>query len=322
MELSQKYVYTVWKEESFSKAAKKLYISQPSLSATVAKLEGELGFPVFDRSTHPITTTAKGRIYLNYLQEVDEAEIQLNARLSAANDMSQGNLTVGGNIAFAQIVFPAVCRLFSQKYPKVSLSLDTNASDEKLRNRLIDMHFTLYPKENEYTVIPIREERLFVAIHKNHPAAKAISDYALSFEELVGGKISPEHEIKDMTLLSDVPFIKSGNVSDSDKRLSMILKEHLTAQYTVINSRTFDARYRMMQQELGAIFASDFYLKQFPGERDRQYYFALQTPYSYRTTYLQYRKDLSGQKLVDEFIATVLEYCKSNYDICSDKVVF
>lgn len=312
MELSQKYVYTVWKKKSFSKAAKCLYVSQPSLSSTVAKLEGELGFQIFDRSTHPITITAKGRIYLNYLQEVYEAETQLKNRLDAANDMEQGSLTVGGNIAFAQFVFPAICRLFTQKYPKVSLTLDIEASEEKLRTQLIDLHFTFYPLDKGYTVIPVQEERLYVAIHKNHPAAKKLREYAISFEELSGGNILPECEITDMMLFADIPFIKSGRGSDSDKRLSAILKEHLTAQYTVINSRTFDARYRMMKKELGAIFASDFYLKHFPENQDELYYFALKSPHCYRTTYLQYRNDWNSQKILDDFIATVLEYCKND----------
>ena len=45
MELAEKYIYAVYEEKSFSKAAKKLYITQSSLSATVKKHENKLGFP-------------------------------------------------------------------------------------------------------------------------------------------------------------------------------------------------------------------------------------------------------------------------------------
>ena len=51
------YIYTVYKEKSFSKAAKKLFISQPSLSATVKRIEKKIGAPVFDRSTKPVSYT-------------------------------------------------------------------------------------------------------------------------------------------------------------------------------------------------------------------------------------------------------------------------
>ena len=52
-----KYVYAVYQEKSFSKAAKKLYISQPALSNMVRKAEREVGAAIFDRSTIPLTIT-------------------------------------------------------------------------------------------------------------------------------------------------------------------------------------------------------------------------------------------------------------------------
>ena len=312
MELSQKYVYNVWKHNSFSKAAKSLYVSQPSLSATVSKLEMELGFQIFDRSTHPITTTARGRIYLNYLQEIHMAEAQLKHQLEATEKADQGHINIGGSASFIQFIFPALCRIFSEKHPNVSLTLDTKASEEKLKSQLIDLHFTLSPSEKNYTVIPAQHERLIVVIRKDHPAAKPLLEYSLSFEELSSGSIPPQKEISDPSVLSNLPFIKSGTRSNSDQRLSAILGNHLTAQFTVVNATTFDPRYRMAEQGLGAIFASDFFLKQFPENRDTLCYFALSSPISYRTNYLQYKKSSSPQKLLDEFIATVIEYCNTD----------
>ena len=51
------YVYEVYKEKSFSKAAANLFISQPSLSANVRRVESRIGYPVFDRSTKPLWLT-------------------------------------------------------------------------------------------------------------------------------------------------------------------------------------------------------------------------------------------------------------------------
>ena len=47
------YIYAVYQERSFSKAARRLFISQPSLSAAVKRIENELGLPLFNRSTNP-----------------------------------------------------------------------------------------------------------------------------------------------------------------------------------------------------------------------------------------------------------------------------
>ena len=59
-----RYVYSVYQEKSFSKAAKKLFISQPALSNMVRKAENEIGAPIFDRSTIPLTVTKEGAYYI------------------------------------------------------------------------------------------------------------------------------------------------------------------------------------------------------------------------------------------------------------------
>lgn len=55
-----KYVYAVYQEKSFSKAARKMFVSQPALSNMVKKAEAEIGRPIFDRSTIPLTVTKEG----------------------------------------------------------------------------------------------------------------------------------------------------------------------------------------------------------------------------------------------------------------------
>ena len=57
----KEYVYAVYEEKSFSKAAQKLYITQPALSTAIKKVEKKIGTPIFDRSTSPIGLTPGGR---------------------------------------------------------------------------------------------------------------------------------------------------------------------------------------------------------------------------------------------------------------------
>ena len=63
-EKHMQYVLTVLKEGSFTNAAKKLYVSQPSLSQIIKTAESNLGAPIFDRSTDPITLTPAGQLYV------------------------------------------------------------------------------------------------------------------------------------------------------------------------------------------------------------------------------------------------------------------
>lgn len=64
----KEYVYAVYEEKSFSKAAQKLYITQPALSTAIKKVEKKIGSPIFDRSTSPIGLTPAERSILTPLR--------------------------------------------------------------------------------------------------------------------------------------------------------------------------------------------------------------------------------------------------------------
>ena len=74
MERPMQYAYEVYKQKSFSKAAEKLYISQPALSAIIKKLEDSLGVPLFDRSTKPVSLTPAGEYYIHCAEEITAVE--------------------------------------------------------------------------------------------------------------------------------------------------------------------------------------------------------------------------------------------------------
>ena len=70
----KKYVYEVYREKSFSKAAQNLYISQPSLSARIKQIEEQIGEPLFDRSTNPLQLTEIGKVYIEAAEEIFKIE--------------------------------------------------------------------------------------------------------------------------------------------------------------------------------------------------------------------------------------------------------
>ena len=61
MQTEMEYVYRVYQEKSFSKAAEDLYITQPALSQAIRKVENALGMPIFDRSVRPMALTQAGK---------------------------------------------------------------------------------------------------------------------------------------------------------------------------------------------------------------------------------------------------------------------
>ena len=64
------YVYAVYQERSFTKAAQKMFLSQPALSAMVKKAEKKIGTPIFDRSTSPLRLTPAGEYYIEQAEKI------------------------------------------------------------------------------------------------------------------------------------------------------------------------------------------------------------------------------------------------------------
>ncbi len=310
MELAEKYVYTVWEKKSFSEAAKTLFVSQPSLSATVAKLEKKLGFKIFDRSTHPLSLTLRGKIYVDYLEGVSEQENTLNERLRSVSEESSGSLIVSGRMSAIHYIFPFVCGEFHRRYPHVHINIDMEPSNEKMRNKSVDLLFSFLPDFPERTRLPLMQERLLIAVSKNHPCALPLAGFAVSYEDAVNRKIPADRELDDPSLFADLPFIKTGVGSDSDKRLATLIPEHKVSPCTVANAKNFDMRYRLMTEGVGALLVSDLTAANLPQNKNELLFFALKDALSFRTLYLQYRTDHANNRLLTQFIESVLECCQ------------
>ena len=95
MDLEMKYVYAVYQENSFSQAAKKLFISQSAVSAVVRKAEQEIGCQIFDRSTIPFTLTPEGRFYIESIEKIQKVERDMQAYFDDRKNLKGGQLSVG-----------------------------------------------------------------------------------------------------------------------------------------------------------------------------------------------------------------------------------
>ena len=117
------YVYEVYKERSFSRAARNLYISQPSLSASIRRIEARIGAPIFDRSTTPISLTECGEEYIACVKQILSIQNGFENYLSDLNGLKTGHLSLGGSSLFSSYVLPPLISRFTFAYPDVSIHL-------------------------------------------------------------------------------------------------------------------------------------------------------------------------------------------------------
>ena len=143
MNLKQaQYVKTIAECGSITAAAKKLFVSQPSLSQMLRQLEQETGLPIFDRSTAPLRLTYAGEKYLHAAERMLAANAELESQLREIRQEHAGRLRLGISITRAMQVMPLVLPVFQQQYPNVTLELTERGSgylEELLRMGNIDL---------------------------------------------------------------------------------------------------------------------------------------------------------------------------------------
>ena len=190
-----RYVYEVYRERSFSRAAQKLYISQPSLSLMIKKAEERVGSPLFDRSTMPIGLTEAGRQYIRAAEQIMEIEGSFQQYISDTEACLSGTLALGGTTLFTSYVLPPLISAFSDRFPRVQvriLEAHTAALERELREGELD-----FVMENcafdpaVYDSIAYRAERLLLAVPASFAVNEAAAAYRLTAEELQAGRDAP-----------------------------------------------------------------------------------------------------------------------------------
>ena len=187
MELDQVTAFLeVARQRSFSRAAEKLYRTQPAISAQIRALEQELGQKLFDRSGRKIFLTPAGDVLYEYGEKLVALHRETLQRVKDVQDAVAGKLVVGANEATCLYVLPQVFAGFKRKYPQVGISIYRNFSHkilQKMAEHQVDIGIVTLPvMQNNLKVMPIYEDELQVVVPAKHPLAKRA---AVKIEDLV-----------------------------------------------------------------------------------------------------------------------------------------
>ena len=117
------YIRTIADCGSLTAAAKKLYVSQPSLSQMLRQIEEEIGLSLFDRSCSPFRVTYAGEKYLAAADAMLVITNQLEKQLREIKDDHSGQLRLGISVQRSLQILPKVIPIFRQQYPHVTLDL-------------------------------------------------------------------------------------------------------------------------------------------------------------------------------------------------------
>lgn len=171
-----KYLTSVAKEQHFARAAEKSFVSQPTLSMQIKKLEDELGVKIFERAQKKFLITKIGEEIIKkaelILREVEEIKnIAKNSK-----DPFSGEVRIGAFPTLASYFFPKIVGKISKKFPQLKLLLVEEKTEtllEKLKNGEIDAAFIVMPCDDfGLDHKKIFEEEFLLAVPQNHELAK------------------------------------------------------------------------------------------------------------------------------------------------------
>ena len=199
------YVLAIAEHKNFTKAAEKCFVTQPTLSTQIQKLEDELDVLIFDRSKKPIELTEVGRKIVNQARNIVNESDRIQDIVDQQKGFIGGEFRIGIIPTVMPTLLPMFLKAFIKKYPKVKLKIEELTTED--------------------IILRIKDGHLDAAIAATPLESDIIKERVLYYEPFVG--YIPEHhrlynkklieisdlEIDDMLLLEDGHCFRDGIIN-------------------------------------------------------------------------------------------------------------
>lgn len=196
-----KYLKAILDEGSFSLAAKKLYISQPSLSLYIKKIEDEIGAELFDRKSHPIKLTYAGEVYLHTEEQIAALKKNRLQLLDEISSLNRGRIIIGSSYFRSSFLLSFILPEFQKRYPGIDLKLEegtTEELEEMAYSGLVDFSILLLPfQHTDLEYEELFDEKIVLALSNRHPLAQ---NYPVNIRD-------SRYPVLSFTQLKNEPFI-------------------------------------------------------------------------------------------------------------------
>lgn len=300
-------IRTIAEEQSFSKAAQKLFIAQPSLSLMVKTLENELGVPLIDRSSKPICLTEAGVEYVRAAEKIQEIEHAYEEYIVALNNLEAGSLRIGTNQLLSSLVLPPYISTFIQKHPKIQISL-TDANSTALENEISKGALDIVI-DNSFLPLDLFEQRclasehLLLAVPKRFTENDVCKTFSLSYEDILQGKHINYTETVSLQNFVKTPFILMNRNNDTRKQTNAIFQEVGLVPDILFEMDRLTTLYSYVEQGLAASLVSDTLVRNIRGvNQENIVFYALPRAQSQRNIYIYFKRNKFCTKAMTAFM--------------------
>ncbi|WP_040979454.1 LysR family transcriptional regulator [Oceanobacillus jeddahense] len=197
-------------EKNFSRAATRLFITQPSVSHSIKQLENELEIQLFTRTSKGVLLTKEGEVLFEYLKQAFDLIDRAEQKINEMKNLQSGSVTVGGSDSTCKHYLLPYIQTFQDLYPDIQIKLQHGSTPqilEKLTNGLIDIGIVHLPVDQNHVSI-----KDFLDIHSTFVVGKR-------FQHL-------SKEKRSLSVIQEYPLISFSEASSSRKFLHQLFVKH------------------------------------------------------------------------------------------------
>ena len=207
-----KYFIALAEELSFSRAAQRLGIAQPTLTQMLQKVERELQTVLFEKSGKRMSLTPQGEIFIDACRRICDIWSQCEADIINLREGFQGHIVLGIGPSRCPYTLPPLLERFSREYPNVRLDVEellTSENEEGVLNGRLDMALTVGDEDRKPTLryLPVLRERILVAVR---PELMQKYGQEGQYEPEQAKEAYPTVRSAEAGTFADIPFILLG----------------------------------------------------------------------------------------------------------------
>ena len=304
MQLEKAYIYQVYLNGSFSKAAEALFITQPALSIAIKKVEQEIGAAIFNRNQRPLTLTRVGRLYIEHIKKELLLEKELQQQIDDMHNLKAGDITIGGTHYMNAYLLPPYIAKFNTLFSNINITMHETSSDvliEMLKDNKLDFTFSCDEEViKQFDSYPTFSDHILLAVPQSFALNDNLLAQSLSAAEIKAGRhLQDDCPAVDLHQFTDFNFIRiDAHVNLGMRTLKMFEEAEILPRIKVKVPQLVTA-FQLAEYGIGATFISD---RLVTGSENNLHFFKLQSPLAERKYSLLLPHNVYIPNAVMEFI--------------------
>lgn len=307
--LNIEYFLVAGEELNFTKAAKRLFISQQSLSNHISNLEKEFGVMLFNRTT-PLTLTYAGKALMKRARQLIYLRDETYREIADIKNFSTGKLSIGVSHTRGKTILPEILPVYKQRFPNIDLKLvegNSKELDNDLLHGNVDLIIGMLPfvVENIETV-PICEEEVLMAV-PDEILEKTFPGRLDEIKELLTNSM-------DINLLSDCPFLLLNKGNRIRTIADDIFEESQMTPNIILETENIETVMALAAKGMGITFYPKMFISSLPSSIDiaahkaRLNFYSINHPRAHGILAIGYHKGRYLSQATKEFIRIAKEH--------------